>query len=139
MPLVSHLESGTGFRGFLWAGGTTRESSGSRIIALYDVKGMSLVVLEYSYEGVLAEGGGSEKALVGCIGNRANEVIYGFVDLFGREVGRRGVGESVQLVVLERCLLLVASPSEELAGAGNGGNVGRVRYYNKLPSGVPIL
>ena len=92
-----------------------------------DVKGVSLVVLEYSYEGVLAESGGGDETLVGCIGNRADEVVYSLVDLFGREVGRGGAREGVELVKLECTLLLVASPSEELARAGNFGNIGEVR------------
>ena len=93
---------------------------------------MSLVVLEYSYEGVLAEGGDGDEALVGRVGNRADEVVYGLVDFFGREVGRGGMGECVELIVLERRLLLVASPSKQLAGAGNFGNVGG---YDKSSSG----
>ena len=93
---------------------------------MYDVKGVSLVVLEYSYEGILAESGGGDETLVGCVGNRADKVVYGLVDLFGRKVGRRGAREGVELVELERTLLLVTSPSEELARAGNGCNVGEV-------------
>ena len=84
---------------------------------------MSLVVLEYSYEGVLAESRGGEKMLVGCICDRADEVVYSFVDFFRREVGRGGSTKSIGLIVLECCLLLVASPGVELAGVGNGGNV----------------
>ena len=87
----------------------------------------TLVVLEYTYKGVVVEDGGSYESLVCGIGNRVNEVIDCLVNLLGREVGRRGAGESVQLVVLERCLLLVASPSNQLVGAGNLGNVGGVR------------
>ena len=88
---------------------------------------MSLVVLEYSYEGIISEDGSSNKALVGHVCNQADEVVYGFIDLFGGEVGRRRSTESVELVELEHTLLLVTPPSKELAGAGNGGNVGRVR------------
>ena len=39
----------------------------SGIVSLYDVKGMSLVVLEYVYEGVLTEDGVSSESLVACI------------------------------------------------------------------------
>ena len=35
------------------------------------------------------------------------------------------MGEGVELVKLERTLLLVTPPSKQLAGVGNGGNVGR--------------
>ena len=35
---------------------------------MYDVKGVTLVVLEYSYEGVVMEGGGGDKLLVSSIG-----------------------------------------------------------------------
>ena len=84
---------------------------------------MSLIVLEYSYEGVLLKSGGGDETLVGCVGNRADEVVYGLVDFLGGEVRRRGVGEGVELIKLERTLLLVMSPSKELVRAGNGGNV----------------
>ena len=80
---------------------------------------MTLIVLEYSYEGVVAKGGGGDDTLVCCIRNRADEVVYGFVDLFGREVGRWGTGEGVELVKLESALFLVAPPSEELSRARN--------------------
>ena len=90
---------------------------------MYDVKGVTLVVLEYSYEGVVSEGGGSDEVLVGSVCYRAYEVVDHLVDLLRGEVGRRRAGESVKLVVLERTLLLVTPPSEELAGTGNGGNV----------------
>ena len=49
----------------------------------------------------------------------ADEVIYGFVDFLGREVGGWGTGEGVELVVLESALFLVAPPGKELAGARN--------------------
>ena len=39
----------------------------SGVIALYDVKGMTLVVLEYSYEGVVSESGGSDEVLVSSV------------------------------------------------------------------------
>ena len=91
---------------------------------MYDVKGVTLVVLEYSYEGVVTENGSGNEALVGRVCNRANEVVYCFVDLFRREIGGWGSGESVKLVIPERTLLLVTPPGKELTGAGNGGNVG---------------
>ena len=80
---------------------------------------MTLVVLEYSYEGVVTESGSGDEALVGCICNRADEVVYGLVDFFGREVGGWGTGEGVELVELESALFLVAPPSKELSGARN--------------------
>ena len=80
---------------------------------------MTLVVLEYSYEGVVAEGGGGDETLVCCIRNRADEVVYGLVDLFRREVGGWGMGEGVELIELESALFLVAPPGKELSGARN--------------------
>ena len=86
---------------------------------------MTLIVLEYLYEGVVTEGGGGDETLVGRICNRADEVIYCFVDFFGREVGGWGAGEGVELIELESALFLVAPPSKELAGARNlGGTLG---------------
>ena len=43
--------------------------SGSGIVALDNVRSMSLVVLKYTYEGVLAEGGGGDEALVCSVGH----------------------------------------------------------------------
>ena len=100
-----------------------REAGGLGVVSLYDVEGVTLIVLKYSYEGIVFKGGGSDKTLVGCIGNRVNEVVYGFVDLFRGEVGRGGARESIKLVISERTLLLVMPPSEEVAGAGNVGNI----------------
>ena len=80
---------------------------------------MTLIVLEYSYEGVVTKGGGGDDMLVCCICNRADEVVYGLVDFFGGEVGGRRTGEGVELVELESALFLVAPPSKELAGARN--------------------
>ena len=80
---------------------------------------MTLIVLEYSYEGVVMEGGGGDKMLICCICNRADEVVYGLVDFFGREVGGWGAGEGVELVVLESALFLVVPLSEELTRARN--------------------
>ena len=84
---------------------------------------MALVVLEDAYEGVVSEDGGGDESLVSGVCDRTDEVVDCLVNLLGREVRRRGTGECVKLVVLERRLLLVASPSKQLAGAGNGGNV----------------
>ena len=80
---------------------------------------MTLVVLEYSYKGVVAESGGGDETLVCCVCNRADEVVYCFIDFFRREVGRWGTGEGVELVELESALFLVAPPGKELAGARN--------------------
>ena len=80
---------------------------------------MTLIVLEYSYEGVVAKGGGGDETLVCRVRNRADEVVYGLVDLFRREVGGWGTGEGVELIELESALFLVAPPSEELTQAGN--------------------
>ena len=86
---------------------------------------MTLIVLEYSYKGVVTEGGGGDESLVGRVCNRADEVVYGLVDLFGGEVGRWGARKDVELIELESALFLVAPPSEELAGARNlGGTLG---------------
>ena len=124
LPLVSHLEGGVGFRRFLGMGGTMRESSGSRVVGVDDVKGVSLVVLEYAYEGKLAEDGRSSgKLKVKLVGYCPDEVVYCLINFLGRRVGRRGAGESIELVELECRLLSVASPSMKLVGAGNGGNM----------------
>ena len=80
---------------------------------------MTLVVLEYLYEGVIAESGGGDETLIGRVCNRADEVVYCLVDFFGREVGGWRAGESVELVELESVLFLVAPPGKELAGARN--------------------
>ena len=82
---------------------------------------MTLVILEYSYEGVVAESGGGDESLIGCVCNRADEVVYGFIDFFGREVGERGTGEGIELVVLESALFLVAPPGKKLLRAKNLG------------------
>ena len=80
---------------------------------------MTLIVLEYSYEGMVTESGSGDETLVGCVCNRADEVVYGLVDLFGREVGGWGAGEGVELVELESALFLVAPPGKELSRARN--------------------
>ena len=86
---------------------------------------MTLVVLEYSYEGVVTEGGSGDEMLVSSIGYRVDEVVDRLVDLLGGEVGGWRTGKGIKLVKAECTLLLVAPPSKELARAGNGGNVGR--------------
>ena len=89
---------------------------------------MSLVVLLDAYERVVTEDGGlSSKLQVELVGNCSDKIVYRLVDLVGGRVGRGRAREGVKLVKLECCLLSVASPSVELAGAGNGGNVGEVR------------
>ena len=80
---------------------------------------MTLVVFEYSYEGVVAKSGGGDETLVGRVCNRADKVVYGLVDLFRREVGGWGTGEGVELVELESALFLVAPPCKELSRARN--------------------
>ena len=85
---------------------------------------MALVVLEYAYEGVVAKDGGGYESLVGGVSDRSDEVVNRLINLLGREVGKGETGECIKLVVLERCLLLVASPSKQLVGARNGGNIG---------------
>ena len=80
---------------------------------------MTLIVLEYSYEGVVTEGGSSDETLVGRVCNRADEVIYGLVDFFGGEVGGWGAGEGIELIELESALFLVAPPGKELSRARN--------------------
>ena len=85
---------------------------------------MSLVVLLDAYEGVVSEDGGFGSELeVKLIGDCPDEVVNRLVDLVGRGVGRARAREGVKLVKLECHLLSVASPSVELAGAGNGGNI----------------
>ena len=128
LPLVSHLQSGAGSRGFLRAGGAARESRRTGVVCVDDVYCMSLVVLLDAYEGVVAEDGGFGSELqVKLVGNCSDEIVYRLVDLVGGRVRRGRAREGVKLVKLECCLLSVASPSVELAGAGNGGNVRRVR------------
>ena len=104
---------------------------------------MSLVVLLDTYERVVTEDGGfSSKLQVKLVGNCSDEIVYRLVDLVGGRIRRRGAREGVKLIELKSRLLSVASPSVELAGAGNGGNVGVGKvvlawYRVKLPSGVP--
>ena len=64
---------------------------------------------------------------VKLVGNCSDEVVYRLVDLVRGRIRGRGTREGVKLVKLECRLLSVASPSVELAGAGNGGNVREVR------------
>ena len=87
---------------------------------------MALIVLEDAYEGVVLKDGSGDELLVSGISDQADEVVDHLVDPLGREVRGRRVGKCIKLVVLECRLLLVASPSKQLAGAGNLGNVGRV-------------
>ena len=94
---------------------------------MYEVKGVTLVVLKYSYERVVTESGGGDETLVCSVSYQADEVVDRLVDLLGREVGRQGAGKGVELVKLERTLLLVMPPGKQLAGAGNLGNVGEVK------------
>ena len=68
---------------------------------------------------MVAKSGSGDESLVCCVCNRADEVVYGLVDLFRREVGEWGAGEGVELVELESALFLVAPPGKELSGAGN--------------------
>ena len=72
--------------------------------------------------------GFGSKLQVELVGNCSDKVIYRLVDFIGRGIRGRGAREGVKLIELECRLLSVASPSVELAGAGNGGNVrvGRV-------------
>ena len=105
--------------------GAAGKSGRSGVVTLYDVKGVSLVVLKYSYEGVVTESGGGDETLVCSVSYRADEVVNRLVDLLRREVGRRGTGKGIELVKSEHTLLLVAPPSKQLTGVGNGGNIGR--------------
>ena len=89
---------------------------------------MSLVVLLDAYEGELSEDGGSvSKLQVKLVCNCLDEVVYCLVDFLGGGIGGRGAAKSVKLVELECRLLLVASPSKELARASYDGNVGEVK------------
>ena len=89
---------------------------------------MSLVVFLDAYEGVVSEDGGFGSELqVELVSNCSDEVVNRLVDFVGGRVRGRGAREGVKLIELKSRLLSVASPSVELAGAGNGGNVRRVR------------
>ena len=57
--------------------------------------------------------------LVGHVCNQADEVVYGLVDFFGREVVGWGAGESIELVELESALFLVAPLSKKLTRVRN--------------------
>ena len=97
-------------------GGTTRESCGSGIVCVDNVYCVSLVVFLDAYEGIVAEDGGSvSKLQVELVCNCSDEVVDCLVDFFGRGIGGRGAAKSVKLVELEGRLLLMASPSDELA------------------------
>ena len=101
-------------------GGTARKSCRTRVVCVDNVYCVSLVVFLDAHEGVVSEDGrfGGELE-VKLVGNCSDEVVNRLVDF----VGRRGAREGVKLVKLECRLLSVASPSMELAGAWNGGNV----------------
>ena len=93
-----------------------RESCRSGVVGVDKVYCVSLVVLLDAYEGKLSEDSGSVSELqVELVCNCSDEVVYCFVDLFGRGVGGGGAAKSVKLVKLECRLLLMASPSKELA------------------------
>ena len=110
------LYLGTGFSGFLGTGGAAGKSSWTGVVCVDNVYCVSLVVFLNSYEGIVAEDGGSVSELqVKLVCNCSNEVVYCFVDFLGRGVGRGGAAKSVELVKLECRLLLMASPSKELA------------------------
>ena len=99
-----------------------------RVVCVDNVYRVSLVILLNAYEGVVAKDGGfGSKLQVELVSNCSDEVVYRLVDLVGGRIRGRGAREGVKLVELECCLLSVASPSMELAGAGNGGNVRRVK------------
>ena len=101
---------------------------GSGVVCVDYIYRVSLVVLLNAYEGKLSEDGRSvSKLQVKLVCNRSDEIVYCFVDLFGRGVGGRGAAKGIELVELECRLLLVASPSKELARASYGGNVGEVK------------
>ena len=92
------------------------KSCRSGIVGVDNIYCVSLVVLLNAYEGELSEDGGSVSELqVELVCNCSDEVVYCFVDFLGRGVGRGGAAKSVKLVELECRLLLMASPSEELA------------------------
>ena len=110
------LEGSAGFSGLSGTGGTTRESSRSGIVGVDNVYRVSLVVFLDAYERVVTEDSGfGSKLQVKLVGNCSDEIVYRLVDLIGRGVGGRGAAKSVELVELECRLLLMASPSEELA------------------------
>ena len=117
-----------GFSRSLGTRGASGKSCGAGIVCVDNVYCVSLVVLLDAYEGVVSEDGGFGSELqVELVSNCSDEVVYCLVDLVGRRIRRGGTREGVKLVKLECRLLSVASPSVELAGAGNGGNVGEVR------------
>ena len=122
------LYLGMGFSDFLGTGGTAGKSCRSGVVCVDDVYCVSLVVLLDTYEGVVAKDGGfSSKLQVKLVGNCSDEIVYRLVDLVGGRIRGGGAREGVKLVELECRLLSVASPSVELAGVGNGGNVREVR------------
>ena len=48
--------------------GRSGKSGRSGVVAFYDVKGMTLIVLEYSCEGVVTKSGGGDETLVSSVG-----------------------------------------------------------------------
>ena len=70
------------------------------------------------YEGVVSEDRSGDESLIGCICNWADEVVYSFIDFFGREVQKWGMGEGIELAELESALFLVASLGKELTRVG---------------------
>ena len=105
-----------------------RKLCGSGVVGVDNVYCVSLVVFLDAYERELSEDGGSvSKLQVKLVCNCSDEVVYCLVDFLGRGVGRRGAAKSIKLIELECRLLLVASPSKELARASYGGNVGEVK------------
>ena len=122
------LYLGTGFSSLFGTGRAAGKSCGAGVVGVDNVYCMSLVVLLDAYERELSEDGGSVSELqVELVCNCSDEVVYCLVDFLGRGVGRGGAAKSVKLVELECRLLLVASPSKELARASYGGNVGEVK------------
>ena len=106
-------------------GGTARKSCGSGVVCVDYVYRVSLVVFLDAHKGELSEDGGSvSKLQVKLVSNCSDEVVYCLVDFLGRGIGGRGAAKSIKLVELECRLLLVVSPSKELARASYGGNVG---------------
>ena len=119
---------GAGFSVSFRAGGAAGESCGSGVVGVDDIYRVSLVIFLDVYEGKLSEDGESvSKLQVKLVCNCSDEVVYCLIDFLGRGVGGRGAAKSVELVELECRLLLVASPSKELARASYGGNVGGVK------------
>ena len=124
LPLISHLEGSAGSSGFTGMGGATRKSSWSGVVGVDNVYCVSLVVLLDAYKGVVTEDGGfGSKLQVELVSNCSDEIVNRLVDFIGGRIRGRGAREGVKLIELKSRLLSVASPSVELVGVGNGGNV----------------